>query len=149
MIAAMSEWDKDLLCGNLDYHRTDRLRGIKRVIDSEIVAMVGFDDFTANSVQAHIWIKRPHGFSKLFIQEVFRYAFEICDLGIVITVVPCHNTASLELTRRLGFDRVLTIKDGYALGTDLAIQEMRREKCRWFRQLEVPFGQQIRYPRSA
>lgn len=133
MITKMDSMDKARFSELISYHRTVRFRGIKRVIDNEIVAMVGFDDWTPNSVQMHVWSSR--GLSRDFISECFRYAFSY--VGIAFTTVRCNNTASLELTRRLGFRQILIVKDGYALGTDLAIQEMRREECRWIRQ-EVP-----------
>lgn len=138
MIRAMTDVEKFTFCSLLDYHRTVRFRGIVRAISGNIVAMVGFDDFTYNSCQMHVWSIGPGGLSRVFISECFRYVFDVCGLGIAITVIPCHNAASLELTRRLGFTRLLTIPDGYALGTDLAIQEMRRDTCRWL--VRVPRG---------
>lgn len=148
MIVAMTDVDKALLCSLLSYYRTVRLRGIKRVVAGELLAMVGFDDWTSNSVQMHVWLKNPHAISRDLICECFRYAYEVANVGIVIGVTPCNNTAALELNRRLGFRRVYTLKDGFALGTDLAIQELRREECRWLRHREVPSGRQIRYSTS-
>lgn len=140
MISKMLEYDKELFCKLLDYHRTERFNGIKIEKDGDIAAMVGFDDWTANSVQIHIWSAFPGAITRKFISECLVYAYITNGRGIVIGVTACNNVAALELNRRIGFRRVHTIKDGYALGTDLAIQEMRREECRWLRKREVLGG---------
>lgn len=129
--AAMTDVDKALFCSLLNYFRTVRFTGIKKLSDGELVAMVGYDDWTSNSVQMHVWLKNARALDRTFIRECFRYPFETVGVGIVIGVTPCNNVAALELNRRLGYRRLLTVKDGFALGTDLAIQEMRREECRW------------------
>lgn len=131
MIRAMNSVDTAVFCDLLSYHRTVRFRGLVSIIDGKRRAMVGYDDFTENSAQGHIWVGGKNGLTANFLRECFTYAYITCNLGLLITVVRCNNAASLELTQRLGFRRILTIKDGYALGTDLAIQEMRREECRW------------------
>ncbi len=138
MIRSMTDVEKAKFSDLISYHRTVRFRGIVRVVDNDIRAMVGFDDFTHTLCQMHVWSRGPGGLSRLFITECFRYAFDTCGLLLVISTVACNNAASLELTRKLGFRRILTIKDGYGLGTDLAIQEMRREECRWL--VRVPRG---------
>lgn len=129
------------MCRYLDYHRTERLRGITKLSDGMPVVLLGFDDFAPNSVQMHVWIKEAQYFTRDFLRAAFSYPFEELNLGIVFTVVACNNELALNITRKAGFKRIVTVKDGYALGTDLAIQEMRRETCRWLRR--VPNGKQI------
>lgn len=137
---AMTDTDKKVFCKLLDYHKTEQLKGIKQVEeDGRITAIVGFDDWTANSAQMHVWIESPQAMNRTLIVECLRYLFITCDRGIAIGVTPCNNEPALEFNRRLGFNRLVTIKDGYALGTDIAIQELRRENCRWLR-MRVPSG---------
>lgn len=143
MISKMVEYDKEVFCSLLNYHRTDRFNGIKLEKDGYIVAMVGFDDWTANSVQIHVWSAFPGAITRRFIVECLEYVYITNGRGIVIGVTACNNVAALELNRRIGFRRVHTIKDGYALGTDLAIQEMRHEECRWLRKREVLGGRKV------
>lgn len=140
MIRAMTDAEKSVFCKLNSYYPTTRFKGIIRIVGEKRMAMVGFDDFTYNSCQMHIAMRNAHGLSRYFIGECFRYVFQTCNLGLVIGVTPCNNTRALELNRRLGFRRILTIQDGYALGTDLAIQEMRREECRWLTKRIVPNG---------
>ncbi|HEX4922182.1 MAG TPA: GNAT family protein [Candidatus Bathyarchaeia archaeon] len=102
--------------------------------------MLGFDDFAPNSVQMHVWVKEPKHFTRDFLRAAFSYPFEELNLGIVFTVVACNNELALNITQKAGFRRIATVKDGYDLGTDLAIQEIRRESCRWLRR--YPSGKQ-------
>lgn len=141
MIRAMTEVEKEVFCVLTNYHRTERFRGITRINEYRPCAFVGFDDFTANSCQMHVWLRDEHSLSKRFITECFRYAFAVCNLGLAIVVVACNNAPALDLVRRLGFNRTYDIPDGYAIGIDLAIHEMRREDCRWW----PPSGRKIKH----
>lgn len=144
----MDDADKLHFSALLSYHRTTQFKGIKQVEeDGRRSAMVGFDDWTANSAQMHVWIENPKAMNRQLIRECLHYLFITCDRGIAIGVTPCNNVASLEFNRKLGFEHLLTIKDGYALGTDIAIQELRREKCRWLR-MRVPSGREEQHTSS-
>ena len=93
--------------------------------------MAGYDYWTPNAVQMHIWIKHPEAYlSKEFIQEGFGYPFN-SGRNLVIGVTPGDNARALTFNRKLGFVEKYRIKDGWSLGTDMVIQELRREDCRW------------------
>ena len=145
MIRAMNEEEIKVFCSLLAYHRTNRFRGIVRINDHRPCALVGFDDFTPNSCQMHVWLRDEHSVSKRLIIECFRYAFDVCKLGIVIGVTPCNNAPALELNRRLGFELDFVLKDGYAIGVDLALQSIRKQDCRWW----PPRGRQSTNSRSS
>lgn len=148
-ILPMDEVDIINFCRKLDYHKTSRFKGIKQVEgDGRPSVYVGFDDWTHNSFQMHIWIESPKAINRTLIFECLYYPFITCDRGIAIGVTPCNNIPSLEFNRRIGFKRILTIKDGYALGTDLAIQELRREDCRWLKE-RVSSGRKEQYTSNA
>ena len=136
-ILPMDEVDKELFCHILEIYRTPNFRGIKKIEGNVAVGMVGYDNWLPNSVMMHVWMHSPKVVDRLFIRESFRYPFVEVGVGIAIGATPCNNERALELNRRLGFRRVHIIKDGYALGTDLAIQELRKEDCRW---IGVPNG---------
>jgi L-amino acid N-acyltransferase YncA len=123
--------DLTILCQLLGYKPHSDMKGIKLVIDGEIGAMTGYDGWTENSVVMHIWIKPGSMVDREFVREAFRYPFEIGNRGLVLGVIPGYNAASLTLARAIGFRETYRVKDGYAAGTDLVIQEMRREECRW------------------
>jgi hypothetical protein len=148
IIASMNDVDKALFCALLHYHRTQRFRGVKQLDNEGVInAMVGYDDWTPNAVQIHIWTRDRKALTRRFISECFIYPFVFVGVGVAIVVTPCNNAPVLELVKRLGFTRKLTIRDGYDLGTDLAIQEMRREDCRWL--ARIPSGWKERSTSSA
>jgi hypothetical protein len=117
------------LCKELPYNPTSGLRGITY---GEGLAVVAYDNWTHNAVHMHCWsaATRPW-FDKRFLKEIFRYPFEICGKGLVIGATQGDNAPVLEFSRCLGFVETYRIKDGWKLGTDLVIQELRRENCRW------------------
>ncbi len=116
-------------CEAISYTPSIRFKAIVLMEEGKILAAAGYDHWTPNAVQMHIWI--PERLSKLFVREAFRYPFEIGNKGLVIGVTPGDNTRALELNRHVGFREVYRIVDGWTLGTDMVIQEMRRDECRW------------------
>lgn len=148
-VLPMNDMDIFDFCDKLAYHKTDRFKGVKQVeADGHRSIMVGFDDWTGNSAQMHVWIESPKALNRTVIIECMHYLFITCNRGIAIGVTPCNNIAALEFNRRIGFKRLLTIKDGDALGTDIAIQELRREDCRWLK-MRIPSGREVEYTSNA
>lgn len=132
MIEAANEADIQRFLEATSYHPTDQFKAIvMRDGAGEIQAMAGYDYWTPNAVQMHIWIAHPEAYlSKEFIQEGFGYPFS-SGRSLVIGVTPGDNTRALEFNRKIGFVEKHRIKDGWSLGTDMVIQEMRRDDCRW------------------
>jgi hypothetical protein len=117
----------------ISYSPTGHFRGIVQVNDyTEIVAAVGYDMWTPNSVQMHIWIPRPKEMTRMFLREGFRYPFEN-GKGLVIGLTPGNNAAALSFNKRVGFKEVYRMRDAWSPGVDVVVQEMRREECRWLR----------------
>lgn len=135
MISASTKEDNALFTEKTQYQPGANFKGIKLVGNGEILAMVGYDYWTNNSVQMHVWFGDGSAAMKgrHFLQEAFRYPFEICDRGIVIAATPAHNTASLTLQRFLGFEKKYRIQDGWAIGDDMIISELRKPQCIWLR----------------
>lgn len=128
--------DLEHLCKMLPYNPTSGLRGISRWKGDSLLAVAGFDNWTDNSVFLHVWSVGPRAWSRLYLQEIFRYCFEICNKGLAIAITQGDNARTLEFCRRVGFVEAHRMKDGWKLGTDLVIQEMRREECRWLRRMD-------------
>jgi hypothetical protein len=96
--------------------------------------MCGFDYWTLNAVHTHIYIGDSRALvRRIFLREIFRYAFEEAGRGIVIAYTPTYNTQSLMFQKLLGFRRVAAIPDGWAIGEDMILSELRRETCVWLR----------------
>lgn len=132
MIKAADDADIALFIAATSYNPTSQFKAIKLVNEEgEIQAMAGYDYWTPNAVQMHIWIQHPEAYlSKEFVQEGFGYPFN-SGRNLVIGVTPGDNTRALDFNRKLGFKETHRIKDGWSLGTDMVIQEMRRDECRW------------------
>jgi hypothetical protein len=127
--------EMERMCRELPYNPTSGLRGITY---GDGLAVVAYDNWTENAVFIHCWSRatRPW-FDRRFLTEIFRYPFEICNKGLVIASTQGDNTPVLELSRKLGFRITYRVPDGWSLGTDLVIQEMRRDECRWLRRTQV------------
>lgn len=117
----------------ISYSPTVGFRAIGQTNQGQVIAAVGYDHWTPNSVQMHIWIPRPQLVSKSFFREGFRYPFEICGRGLVVGLTPSNNAAALHFNKRVGFKEVYRMKDAWDKGVDVVLQEMRKEDCRWLR----------------
>jgi hypothetical protein len=128
----LNEEDKKFFYDVLDYDGTSYFRGFKKLnAQGEIIAMMGYDDWTKNSVQFHIWSRNPKAIDRQFLREAFGYPFCQVGVNLAIGITPCNNEAALKFNLGVGFKRTYTIKDGYDIGVDLAVQEMRKEDCPW------------------
>lgn len=131
MIEAANDADIQLFIEATSYKPTAQFKAIVLKVGGEIHAMAGYDFWTPNAVQMHIWIKHPEAYlSREFIQEGFGYPFG-SGRNLVIGVTPGDNERALAFNQKIGFVEKYRIKDGWSLGTDMVIQEMRRENCRW------------------
>lgn len=139
MIVSSAKEDEDFFCEKTSYRAGPEFRGIKLVEDGKILAMVGYDFWTENAVQMHVWFGDSSAALKgrVFLHEVFRYPFELCGRGLVIGVTPAHNAASLRFQRFLGFEEKYRIQNGWAIGDDLVLSELKKENCVWLRALHV------------
>lgn len=96
----------------------------------EILAMVVFDWWTHNSAEGHVCIEEPSAILPL-LRKALRYFFLETGRSVLLGRVRATNTRALALDKGLGFREVHRIKDGYAVGEDMVLLEMRREDCRW------------------
>lgn len=110
--------------------RTPGFRAIGRVVDGELVGVVGFNGQNGASCQMHMAGEGKHWISRKFIREAFRYAFEVCGYNVVFGMVPSGNVAAYDIDIRLGFEEVATIVGAHPDGA-LHFLVMRREDCRW------------------
>lgn len=110
-------------------------KGILAVNDEgKVVAAVVFDSWSNTSVQAHIWIENVFAIRHGLLREAARYAFEEAGCLVMIGVVPGNNAKALKFDKHIGFTEVARIKDGFDVGVDYHILEMRKEDCPWLRE---------------
>lgn len=113
---------------------TPQFRAIQaqREDTGEVVGMVGFDRWTDNAVELHVWFSKPNALRAL-LTPAFQFAFEQNGKGVALGVVGSLNSRALEMDKHLGFEEVARIKDGKAPGEDLVLLQLRKENCKWLK----------------
>lgn len=110
---------------------TANARALKAVdAAGRIRGMVLYENWTPNSVQAHMAVDTPIAWRTL-VGPAFAYPFDECGRGLLLAIVSADNPRSLSLVRRFGFTEQHRVRDGWAAGVDLILFEMRRADCRW------------------
>jgi hypothetical protein len=105
-------------------------RAIGRVLNGELVGVVGFTGHNGASCQMHMAGVTKDWMSRSFLRESFKYVFETCGYNVAFGVVPSGNTVALDIDLRLGFKELATIVGAHPDGA-LHFLVMRREDCRW------------------
>jgi len=95
------------------------------------VAAVVIDSWTNTSVQVHSYIGNPYVLRRGFAEAVFSAIFVHAGKRVAIGTVPANNAKALKFNTHMGFTELCRIKDGFDVGVDYVIMEMRRESCRW------------------
>jgi|TARA_R110000782_G_scaffold110187_1_gene199354 RimJ/RimL family protein N-acetyltransferase len=101
-----------------------------------MVAGSVMDSWTDNSCMIHVFIGNPFALKHGFAHEVFNYAFNIANRGVIIGCTPADNKKALKFNANMGFEEQTRIKDGYAEGVDFVITQLRKENCKFIAQQE-------------
>jgi len=115
-------------------------KGIIAWKDDKIVGGVVLDSWSFNAVNIHIALEDSHVMRHGFPEEVFNYIFNTCEKGVVIGVTPADNERALKFNKRVGLEELYRVKDGYKVGVDYVVQELRKENCKYLRDND---GQEI------
>ena len=138
MIRAATPKEIDHICDEIGYAPSKHATGV--VIekdDGTPGAAAIYDHWTHSAVQMHAWSSSPkYVFNPDFCREIFAYIFVQNTKMLAFAVTPCDNSPSLALAKFLGFKKILRIRDGWKLGTDMVIQELRREDCRFLEKID-------------
>lgn len=113
--------------------RCEDTTGVMALRGKEIIAAVAFDSWTENSCLAHIAIKDPFVLRHGLLELVFDFAFHHAGRGVVYGMTPADNQKALRFNKKIGFQELYRLRDGYKAGVDYVLQEMRRETCRWIK----------------
>lgn len=110
---------------------TPYARALKAIDEAgDIRGMVAFDNWTVNAVQVHMAVDTPIAWRSL-LPAAFHFAFEMAGKGLVVGITPASNERALSLSRKAGFRQPYRIKDGWAVGEDMVVSEMRKDECRY------------------
>ena len=136
-VVAASPEDFDWLVERTQCAPTLGFRAIKAIDETgRILGMVGYDGWTENAVQAHMAVDTPMAW-RAMLGPAFAYPFQECGKGVILATIPAGNARSVHLAKRFGFVEVFRVRDGWVLGEDLLLLEMRREACRWLNEEEA------------
>lgn len=106
--------------------------GIGRVVDNNLIGVVGYNGFTGTSCYMHMAGEGGRWMNKRFVHEAFRYPFETLKLKMVLATVSSGNTRALEIDKRFGFRELIYIPGAHEEG-GIHVLQMLREECRWLR----------------
>jgi hypothetical protein len=127
------------VCDKIEFVKYDRSNAI--VIENEVGgvgAMAIYDRWTNTAVEMHAYSASPkYVLHPAFCKAMFEYPFIQQNKMLAFAVTPCDNVASIALARFLGFREVYRIRDGWDSGTDMVIQEIRRENCRFLEKIPL------------
>ncbi len=131
MTMAADKLDLFWLCQMTGAVLTANARGIKAV-DSRghTRGVIAYDNWTENSCQAHMAVSTPIAWRTL-LGSAFSYPFEELGRGLILAVIQSSNIKSLKVAAHMGFRMAHRVRDGWAIGEDLVMLELRREDCRW------------------
>lgn len=136
IVRAAKQSEIEHICNKIEFVYHGAHRGV--MIEDEnggIGAMAIYDRWTNSAVEMHAYSAgAKYVFRPEFCRAMFDYPFNQGKKKLAFAVTPCDNIASITLARWLGFREVYRILDGWDLGTDMVIQEIRRENCRFLEQ---------------
>lgn len=116
----------------------DDVNGIVMYRDGDLVAGILLESWSHNSVTIHIRVDDPLVFKHRFAEECFNYIFVTCERGVLIGITPSNNEQALKFNRHIGLKEIYRIRDGYDVGIDYVVQELRKEDCRY-----IEHGQEV------
>ena len=129
---ALHPRDLGLMPQNARPNRCEDTKGIIAWGDEGIpLAICVLDSWSYNSCQIHIWIESAFVLKHGFAEEVFNYVFNTCQRNMIIGVTPSDNPKALKFIKHIGFEELYRIKDGYKVGVDYVVTEIRKENCRY------------------
>ncbi len=109
---------------------TTDFNAIKAVDDAgNIHGMVGYCDWTSNSVRAHMAVASPVVW-RAMLRPSLEYPFQQVGVGIILGVIRGGNAKSLRFSKGVGLEEVFRLKDGFRKGEDWVFLQLRKEDCR-------------------
>jgi len=103
--------------------------------NGELIAVVGYNNFTQKLCQIHVASTDVYWLNKDLLFAIFDYPFNKVGVKVIIAPICKDNSKSLNLCRKLGFEKVADIPYAHKNG-DLIIMSMKRNQCKWLQQGE-------------
>jgi len=99
-------------------------------VSGRIRGVIAYDMWTESAVQAHMAVDSPVVWRSL-LRPAFSYPFVEAGRALLLGIIPADNAKSCAMAKRLGFREAYRVVDGWSVGVDLIVHEMRRRECRW------------------
>ena len=111
--------------------------------DGRIVGVAVFDQLAPNSAQCHIAITNPiKALRAGLLRAAGEYIFKDRGRNIVYGLVPANNERALKFNENIGFKQIMRLPEGFDVGIDYVVLEMKRAACRWIdKDEELQHGQ--------
>ena len=103
--------------------------------DGQLIAVVGYNNFTEKLCQIHVASTDVYWLNKDLLFAIFDYPFNKVGVKVILAPICKDNHKSLNLCRKLGFEKVAEIPYAHKDG-DLVIMSMKRNQCKWLQQGE-------------
>jgi RimJ/RimL family protein N-acetyltransferase len=104
---------------------TGDFTGIEAWDGKQVLGIVGYDKWTHNAVRIHVFVPKGAIPPRELIQEAFDYPFK--SKRILLAEIAKSNERSLKMAKHFGFKKIYSIKDGWDVGDDIVVLELRRE----------------------
>lgn len=108
----------------------ERCQAIGLRKDGVIVAGAIYENYNGRSIMAHIAFQGR--LTPSFIAAIFDYAYNVCGVEKVISVIEDTNTKSIHVCENMGFSEEARIRDSH-LGGDQIIYTLKKADCRFIR----------------
>lgn len=105
-------------------------KAIGRVVNGELVGVVGYNNHTGSSCQIHMAGDHKHWITPTLLRTAFHLPFNNWGYQVLFGAVPSGNQEALDIDLRLGFTTMATVPGAHPDGA-LHMLMMRREDCRW------------------
>ena len=99
-------------------------------------AAILFHRWTNSTCTVAVVIDNPIALRHNLLETAFRLAFIEGARIKVIIEISSKNEKSLVCSKNVGFEEIFRIEDGYDVGDDLVILEMKKENCRFINKEE-------------
>ena len=135
MIVPMNKAHWDVLNLTLPLALQEDTRGVVCVDDDtgEVYGGVVCEDWTSTVCCVHIVITHRRALREGIHSAAASYVFTQAGRLKMLGYVPADNEKALKLNKHLGFTELVRIEDGYKLGVDYVLMELKRENCPYWR----------------
>ncbi len=135
MIRAATHDEIERISRAISYAPSRDAKGVCVLEEESIGACVLYDHWAHNSVQVHVFAPSLRAlFHADTLREIFRYPFVLADRAVLVAVTPADQRGSLAVSGWLGFREKYRIRDGWKVGVDMVLKELRREDCKFLEQ---------------